>query len=336
MVGVAMDKAFAGLLFGGAVLLACVAGDSLGTTAQDRIFRHNFEAAVCGNGYIDNGETCDDSNAVDGDGCSAQCQIDQGYQCFGEPSVCLSTCGDGLIAPGAGEECDDGNAADGDGCSKVCKIEPGFLCSGSPSVCMAICGDGMAVGGETCDDGNAAGGDGCSAQCQIETGYQCSGTPSACAPVCGDGIRVGDETCDDGNTVDGDGCSPQCQIDPGFTCHGTPSVCTSACGDGLIAPGEECDDGNVTNNDGCSFCKVDPGYSCVGQPSVCAPFSCPATGSATTATSGSMRLADSAWSIPADLIERELGHKCAAPDILLPHTHGPGAIQPIDADASAL
>ncbi|MCE9571885.1 MAG: hypothetical protein K8W52_01895 [Deltaproteobacteria bacterium] len=32
-------------------------------------------AAVCGNGMIEQGETCDDSNVVDGDGCSAACLI---------------------------------------------------------------------------------------------------------------------------------------------------------------------------------------------------------------------------------------------------------------------
>ena len=34
--------------------------------------------AVCGNGFIDDGEQCDDSNIVDGDGCSAICEIEDG------------------------------------------------------------------------------------------------------------------------------------------------------------------------------------------------------------------------------------------------------------------
>jgi cysteine-rich repeat protein len=33
-------------------------------------------AAVCGDGQRDSGERCDDGNAVDGDGCSRQCQIE--------------------------------------------------------------------------------------------------------------------------------------------------------------------------------------------------------------------------------------------------------------------
>lgn len=42
----------------------------------------------CGDGKVQLGETCDDGNAADGDGCSSQCAIEQGYACKGEPSVC--------------------------------------------------------------------------------------------------------------------------------------------------------------------------------------------------------------------------------------------------------
>jgi cysteine-rich repeat protein len=43
---------------------------------------------VCGDGHIDPGEGCDDHNAVDGDGCDSHCQVEPGFQCDGEPSVC--------------------------------------------------------------------------------------------------------------------------------------------------------------------------------------------------------------------------------------------------------
>jgi len=44
----------------------------------------------CGNSVIDTdvGETCDDGNTNNNDGCSAACQIESGYECTGEPSVC--------------------------------------------------------------------------------------------------------------------------------------------------------------------------------------------------------------------------------------------------------
>jgi cysteine-rich repeat protein len=43
---------------------------------------------VCGNGAIETGETCDDSNTASGDGCSSSCQIESGWTCSGTPSVC--------------------------------------------------------------------------------------------------------------------------------------------------------------------------------------------------------------------------------------------------------
>ena len=96
--------------------------------------------STCGDGVLDSGEECDDSNNVSGDGCSADCEDE-------------ALCGDG--EPDPGEECDDGNTDDGDGCSAECTFE-------SP------CGDGDVDEGEECDDGNNDDGDGCSADCQDE------------------------------------------------------------------------------------------------------------------------------------------------------------------------
>ncbi len=42
----------------------------------------------CGSGTLEAPETCDDANAVGGDGCSTTCQIDPGFRCSGEPSAC--------------------------------------------------------------------------------------------------------------------------------------------------------------------------------------------------------------------------------------------------------
>ncbi len=160
----------------------------------------NFSQSLggtCGNGRIEDGETCDDRNAVARDGCSETCRIEDGWSCEGEPSSCSVHCGDGLIF---GQEiCDDGNALSGDGCSQDCNVEDGWVCEGQPSVCVGICGDGQMVGGETCDDWNHVGGDGCSDDCQTENGWSCGGQPSTCSSVCGDAICVGTEpaTCSD-------------------------------------------------------------------------------------------------------------------------------------------
>ncbi|WP_437599982.1 DUF4215 domain-containing protein [Sorangium sp. So ce590] len=65
----------------------------------------------CGDGALDPGEACDDSNAADGDGCSAACEIEVPPRC-----------GDGALDPG--EPCDDGNVASGDGCEVDCTKTP--------------------------------------------------------------------------------------------------------------------------------------------------------------------------------------------------------------------
>ena len=46
------------------------------------------EPASCGDGLIEDSEQCDDGGTNPGDGCDASCQVEPGYSCDGEPSVC--------------------------------------------------------------------------------------------------------------------------------------------------------------------------------------------------------------------------------------------------------
>lgn len=199
--------------------------------------------AVCGDGLILGAESCDDGCGspggafpggcgstggafpAPGDGCDTSCEIEVGWGCSGQPSVCAPICGDGLVE--GDETCDDGDLTSGDGCNAACRIEAGFNCAGEPSGCVSICSDGLIVGSETCDDGDLDNGDGCNGICGIETGWACTGAPSACAPVCGDRRIIGSETCDDGNHAGMDGCSALCAIEPGYVCSGLPSVCSA-------------------------------------------------------------------------------------------------------------
>ncbi|HEX5037238.1 MAG TPA: DUF4215 domain-containing protein [bacterium] len=123
----------------------------------------------CGNGVVETTEGCDDGNAADGDGCTAECV--------------LESCGDGTVQ--SPEGCDDGNTDDGDGCNANCILETcgngavdaGEDCDDGNTVntdactnaCLSsACGDGFVQGAEDCDDGNTDDGDGCSATCTDE------------------------------------------------------------------------------------------------------------------------------------------------------------------------
>jgi uncharacterized protein (TIGR03382 family) len=93
----------------GYFICACNAGHAgSGTTC----------ATICGDGIVSGAETCDDGNAVPGDGCDASCSIEIGWASAGEPSDC-------------------GAAACGDGCSQRCEVEGD--CEGEPSACARRC-----------------------------------------------------------------------------------------------------------------------------------------------------------------------------------------------------
>ena len=67
-------------------------------------------------------------------------------------SVCLPTCGDGIVS--IGEECDDGENDGGYGeCYEGCKLGD-------------FCGDGIKQENEDCDDGNTLDGDACGSSCR--------------------------------------------------------------------------------------------------------------------------------------------------------------------------
>ncbi len=96
---------------------------------------NNSSGAVCGDGVIEMGEGCDDSNQASGDGCASDCQVEPGWDC--SSTFCVSTCGDGMAV--GTEECDDGIIASGDGCASDCTVEPFFACEGEvPSVCHCV------------------------------------------------------------------------------------------------------------------------------------------------------------------------------------------------------
>ncbi len=188
----------------------------------------------CGDGVIDDGETCDDGgDNGPGQDCKADCTAnecgdgDQGpsEECDAgadndDMGLCktdctAAACGDGFVQPGEG--CDDGNQVDDD--------------DGTNSCARASCGGGVQQPDEECDDGNADNSDAC--------------TDTCVAAICGDGfLQEGNgETCDNGvENDDNADCTASCQV--------------ATCGDGLVNNAgegvEECDDGNDDDIDECS------------------------------------------------------------------------------------
>lgn len=113
-------------------------GLEMGGWTIDELCIVGYGGAVCGNGTIEPGETCDDGNQTDGDGCEASCAPTPV-----EPPPPEAVCGDGVLQ--APELCDDGNTIAGDGCEDTCApTDPGQ---------PPACGNGIVELGEQCDDG---------------------------------------------------------------------------------------------------------------------------------------------------------------------------------------
>lgn len=198
------------------VLLGVAAGCGPGT---DRPPPPNNEvpSTLCGNGTLDEDETCDDGFA---DACGT-CNED----CTGAGTG-AGLCGDNSFCPEF-EACDDGYT---DACGS-CNAD----CTGAGT--GSTCGDGeRCPEHETCDDGFT---DTCGS-CNED----CSGAGTGAA-VCGDGERCEEtEACDDGYT---DACG-SCNAD----CSGPGAGAT--CGDSVVCPElEACDDGYA---DACGTCNA--------------------------------------------------------------------------------
>jgi hypothetical protein len=134
-------------------------GTSSSTGASSSGDSSTGSAPACPDGVLDDGEDCDDDNAIDDDGCTA-CAIDPTASCGGEPSVCGPAC-DPLL-----QDCTEGQ-----GCYA---IEDSFLCAADVS-------GGAGAAGDSCDTFDACDpGQACIA---VEDLPACRGV-ACCTPYC--------------------------------------------------------------------------------------------------------------------------------------------------------
>lgn len=150
----------------------------------------------CGDGAVQAAlETCDDGNAIDGDGCSAQCATEDGGDDGARVHDVLEGSDDALailrvantatlealddaahLDSRAAAKIVDARSANGDFESLVALDAVPYvarrafeqLLAYARTVPASFCGDGTVDDGEACDDGNHDSGDGCDAVCGIE------------------------------------------------------------------------------------------------------------------------------------------------------------------------
>ena len=236
---------------------------------------------LCGNGFLEPPEECDDGNAVDLDGCNIDCTLtcsDPVLDCPAPPVCQLAACDVSNVCAPVPDPSQNG-----------APCGPGLVCSdGACAVPGAVCGNGVIEGGEQCDFGAANGPNaGCETTClfsctlapdscpdadscngvetcgqlvvNAQTGQACSpGAPLADCSLCAGGVCSGG-TCQ--VSTCGDGCidaaaGEQCEPPNTATCDAT---CQSMlCGNGVREGSEQCDDGGLINLDGCdSSCKFE-------------------------------------------------------------------------------
>lgn len=193
---------------------------------------------VCGNAEIDGGETCDDGNTVNNDGCNSSCQNEKCVTQTAPKIACTTnvdcgtarTCdtGSGFCTPWG--LCEDGNICTTDTCNTTlnggtCQhatknCADNFNCT--TDSCQAATGNCLHVPNDAaCSDQNVCTDD----LCSVATG--CSYTANS-------------DPCNDNNScTEDDTCSAQ-------VCSGNPIGGCGVCGDGQINGTEECDDGNAT------------------------------------------------------------------------------------------
>jgi cysteine-rich repeat protein len=204
--------------------------------------------SICGNGHLEGGETCDDGNAVAGDGCDAACLLEPATShdtCQNAAAITLAPAANGTFAASVSsgttnlthDQTFTGcTSAGADAIYTV--VAP---ISGVMSVEVPVASFNVSLGARsTCPASTTASVPIACSNASSENGLESinfsvvqgttyyvivDGTAAAergtftmlvnvRPPGCGDGLLSGNEQCDDGNLVNGDGCSETCTVEP--------------------------------------------------------------------------------------------------------------------------
>ena len=258
-------------------------------------------ATVCGDGLVEGAELCDDGNAIDGDGCSASCEVEEGYSCE-EPDFVFN--GDfelGDTGTGGTLARDQSPLAALCGAQDFAPRDTYYLvtsspyyacaCDGGQGLCLALNGGGVlwsqtltglapnttyTVSARHALKAEASASNEPRLELLVDGAVLAMASAStSSAPIPYETISATFTTGAAQTTALVEFVNPV-MSDPGndsaldsISVTG-PSVCDPPCGDGMIGPGEACDDGNAISGDGCSdTCDVEETWSCMGEPSAC-------------------------------------------------------------------
>ncbi|TSC31749.1 DUF4215 domain-containing protein [Corallococcus sp. Z5C101001] len=200
----------------------------------------------CGDGVIGGAETCDDGNQLSGDGCNSVCQVEPGYTCTGQPTVCtdIDECAAGT------DNCDENATCTNIGGSFTCACKAGY--AGDGVTCTDI--DECAAGTDNCDENATCTNIGGSFTCACKAGY--AGDGVTCTDI--DECAAGTDNCDENATCTNIGGSFTCACKAGYAGDGV--TCTDI--DECAAGTDNCDENATCTNIGGSFtCACNAGYA---------------------------------------------------------------------------
>ncbi|HEU5057929.1 MAG TPA: EGF domain-containing protein [Kofleriaceae bacterium] len=224
--------------------------DASGSGARDEIAIDDITVRLpgCGDGVVAGGETCDDGDETDGQGCLADCSgVAPGWECAGtQPTVCTDIDECDL----ATDTCVANSTCDNTPGSYDCPCDAGYEGDGQVA-CTDI--DECSAGTDTCDDNADCDDIDGSFTCTCRQGWEGSG--QVCTDI--DECEAGTHDCGTGNLCINTDGSWDCACENGYDWDGSQCVDVDECAEGLAA----CDANATCDNFAGGFsCDCNAGF----------------------------------------------------------------------------